>query len=186
MYSRPWELFSGCMNPVEANYWKLKIHENCEWSQPLVSIFGKKHLVPRKTIFIGDKGINYRYSGVKHEANGWPPWFTPLLEKVCFISKNNFNGCLVNLYRNGNDRMGWHADNEKELIPNKIISSLSLGASRDFIIKHRNLPLKDKITLKNGDLLIMYPKCQEEWIHSVPSRKKIADFRINLTFRCYR
>jgi len=186
MYIRPWKLFSGWMNQVEASYWKQKIHDNCEWSQPLVHVFGKKYLVPRKTTFIGDEGINYSYSGVNHYANGWPYWFTPLLKNICSISKNNFNGCLINLYRNGNDRMGWHADNEKELISNKKISSLSLGSSRDFFIKHRYLPVKEKIILQNGDLLIMHPKCQEEWLHSVPLRKKISDLRINLTFRCYR
>ncbi len=81
--------------------------------------------------------------------------------------------------------MGWHSDNEKELDPQKSIASLSLGSTRDFILKHKQKTLKEKLTLGNGDLLIMYPECQRDWIHSIPKRRKIIENRINLTFRTY-
>tara|TARA_Y100001968_G_scaffold265985_1_gene255325 strand:- start:187 stop:747 length:561 start_codon:yes stop_codon:yes gene_type:complete len=186
MNDYPWKLLPCWLNKSEAEVWKKKLFDNLEWDQPKVNVFGKDYLVPRKTMFIGDKDILYRYSGVTHKGKGWPQWIHPLLEQVCFISKSNFNGCLVNLYRNGLDRMGWHSDNEKELRSDKPIASLSLGASRDFFIKHRDLPKKAIIKLNNGDLLIMHPLCQKEWIHSIPIRKKILDYRINLTFRCYK
>ena len=186
MDNYPWQLIPGWMNGLEAEEWKIKLYKSLKWTQPYVNVFGRNHLMPRKTIFIGDRGIKYHYSGVIHESFGWPNWFQPLLHKVSLISKSNFNGCLISLYRNGNDRMGWHSDNEKELKNNKSITSLSLGQTRDFAIKHRYLSIKKIISLNNGDLLIMHPPCQEQWVHSIPLRKRIKGLRINLTFRCYK
>ena len=185
MRDLPVDFISGWMQPVDTEKWKKKIVNNIEWTQPKVKVYGKEYFVPRKTCFIGDKNIRYSYSGFVHQSNGWPDWFYPLLEKVSFACQSNFNGCLINLYRNGSDRMGWHSDNEKELDPKQPISSLSLGATRDFCVKHREHLKKGLFTLKNGDLLIMKPSFQEYWLHSIPIRKKVIDYRINLTFRCY-
>ena len=181
----PWQLIPDWLNKNEALFWKEKLYENLSWEQPKVKLYGKYYLVPRKTIFLGGENVSYSYSGVTHRANGWPDWFKPLLNKVCEVSQNNYNGCLLNLYRDGKDRMGWHSDNEKELNPNNPISSLSLGSSRDFFLKHRHLNIKEVLCLSNGDLLVMKPACQKYWIHSVPIRKKINSYRINLTFRSY-
>ena len=185
MSNTSWELISSWMKPLEAEIWKLKLYKFLDWGQPKVNVYGKTYLVPRKTIFIADKGIQYRYSGFSHKSNGWPDWFIPLLHKVSAASRCNFNGCLINLYRDGNDRMGWHSDNEKELNPSKPITSLSLGTSRDFLLKNKFSSKKDKILLKDGDLLIMSPFFQDDWVHCIPVRKKIIDYRINLTFRVY-
>ena len=182
----PWNLITGWMKKEEATFWKEKLFKKLEWTQPKVRLYGNEFLIPRKTIFIGEEGIKYKYSGINHQSIGWPDWFLPLLEKVCNVNKINFNGCLINLYRDGNDSMGWHSDNEKELDPDKPISSLSLGSSRDLFFKHRKNKIKNNLNLKDGDLLIMYPHCQKEWIHSIPVRKRIKDFRINLTFRSYK
>tara|TARA_Y100001968_G_scaffold333540_1_gene397086 strand:- start:3748 stop:4317 length:570 start_codon:yes stop_codon:yes gene_type:complete len=181
----PWKLFPGWMRHSEAEKWRLKIHKTLEWNQPKVKVYGKSYLVPRKTVFLGEKGINYTYSGFNHSAEGWPNWFYPLLDKVNIASSCSFNGCLVNLYRNGMDKMGWHSDNEKVLNRLKPITSLSLGSTRDFCIKHRLSKERLTISLKNGDLLIMRPEFQDQWIHSIPQRRKINKNRINLTFRCY-
>ena len=82
--------------------------------------------------------------------------------------------------------MGWHADDEPELDNFKTISSLSLGSTRDFVLKHQTKKIKEVLSLKSGDLLIMHPNCQRDWVHSIPTRKGIIDKRINLTFRCYK
>tara|TARA_Y100001968_G_C19450660_1_gene768305 strand:+ start:2959 stop:3531 length:573 start_codon:yes stop_codon:yes gene_type:complete len=182
----PWELLQGWMTPEESMKWKSKLFKELKWEQPIVKVYGKDYLIPRKTVFLGEKNIQYRYSGITHQAIGWPLWFYPLLEKVSFTCNCQFNGCLVNLYRNGNDKMGWHSDDEKELNPLKSIASLSLGSSRDFYFKHRNLGIKHLISLNNGDLLVMHSPCQDEWMHSVPSRKRNIFYRINLTFRSYK
>lgn len=182
---KPWRLLANWMDPLDATRWETKIKTKLLWQQPSVRVFGKDYLVPRKTVFLGDEGISYSYSGTKHIANGWPTWFYPLLNKIRDESQVNFNGCLVNLYRDGRDKMGWHADDENEIDSNKSIFSLSLGTSRDFCLKHRHLNLKYIYTLGHGDLFIMYPGCQEGWLHSLPVRKKIFRSRINLTFRYY-
>lgn len=183
--SLPWTLVREWLPVSAASYWYSLLIENIYWGQPTVLVFGKRHLVPRKTVFIGDKGTSYTYSGQIHLAKGWPVWFLPLLHRVNSTSNEKFNGCLLNLYRNGLDKMGWHSDNEKELIPTKPISSLSLGKPRDFILK--NIITKERISLSlgHGDLFIMNYPCQEDWVHSLPKRSGITKTRINLSFRCH-
>jgi len=183
--SRPWIILSSWMNKVDSEYWMDQINKKLEWKQPLVRVYGSSHVVPRMTTFLAEKKISYCYSGSVHYGNGWPDWFCPLLKMVNFESKVEFNGCLLNLYRNGNDRMGWHSDNEPELDLEKPIASLSFGATRDFVLKHRTQNLRKVLSLGTGDLLIMYSNCQKDWIHSVPIRRRILDQRVNLTFRCY-
>jgi alkylated DNA repair dioxygenase AlkB len=133
---------------------------------------------------LAEQGLQYRYSGAIHVGEGWPDWFHPLLEQVNHIAQAQFNGCLLNLYRDGDDRMGWHADDETEIDQSQPIASLSLGSTRDFLFRHRGDQTKRAaIPLADGDLLIMHPGCQERWMHSVPQRRKVKTVRINLTFR---
>ena len=181
----PWKVYPGWMKPEDSEIWKEQIFQRLEWEQPKVKVYGKNFLVPRKTVFLGEKDINYSYSGLIHTSKGWPEWFYPLVAKVNSASKCNFNGCLVNLYRNGNDKMGWHSDNEIEINSDKPITSLSFGSTRDFHLKHRFSNKRESISLQNGDLLIMNPSCQKEWLHSIPVRRKVVNYRINLTFRSY-
>ncbi len=173
------------LTPLEGIYWQGHLMNKINWEQPIIRVYSKLYKVPRLTCFLADDGISYIYSGIEHIGSVWPDWFMPLLEKVRNECDVNFNGCLINLYRDGNDCMGWHADNEKELESEESIASLSLGTSRDFVFKHRKKSLKEKISLGHGDLLIMRPECQDNWLHSVPRRKKVFDIRVNLTFRSY-
>ena len=95
-----------------------------------------------------------------------------------------FTSCLANLYRDGNDSNGWHADDEKELGKNPIIASISFGEKRVFHFKHRyNKELKKKLVLEPGSLLLMQGATQENWLHQIPKTKKQIGERINLTFR---
>ena len=183
---RPWTFSPSWMSSDDSQSWQAQINSRLVWSRPVISVYGSSHVVPRKTSFLAEENISYRYSGIVHYGNGWPDWFHPLLEKINSTCAVNFNGCLINLYRNGKDCMGWHADNEPELDAAKPIASLSLGEQRDFVFKHRTKALKDLLKLNSGDLLIMHPGCQNEWIHSLPRRNKIIKSRINLTFRCYK
>ncbi len=184
--NRPWTFFPSWMNADDSQSWQEKINSRLVWSRPVVCVYGSNYVVPRKTAFLAEKNISYGYSGVVHFGHGWPSWFCPLLKKINSTCEVHFNGCLINLYRNGKDCMGWHSDNEPELDLNKPIASLSLGAPRDFLFKHRTKNLKDLLKLNSGDLLLMHPGCQKEWIHSLPRRRKIVSPRINLTFRCYK
>ncbi len=185
MENNPFILIPGWVEKTKAIQLSNQLLSEVNWEQPKVKIFGKSYLVPRLTAFLASKEINYSYSGVKHIGKGWPDWFIPLLEKVKHFCKTDYNGCLLNLYRNGNDCMGWHADNEKELDLEKKIASLSLGATRDFYFRNIVNLKKECFSISNGDLLIMEPGCQETWVHSLPRRKMVNELRINLTFRRY-
>ncbi len=182
---KPWIHLSGWMTSQDCERWQKIIYQQLSWERPVVHLFGSSNLVPRMISFLAEKDISYQYSGLTHYGTGWPDWFCPLLSNVCLASHVTFNGCLFNLYRNGQDRMGWHSDNEPELDSSKPITSLSLGATRDFCLRHRSKKIREVLSLKSGDLLIMRPECQAEWVHSIPRRSRILESRINLTFRCY-
>jgi alkylated DNA repair dioxygenase AlkB len=156
------------------------------WQQPVVQVYGRQHAVPRLTGFLATEGLRYRYSGTTHCGEGWPTWFELLRQQVNEACGTSFNGCLLNLYRNGEDRMGWHADDEQEIDQTRPIASLSLGATRDFCLRHRQDPMRrETLVLADGDLLVMHPGCQQQWMHGVPSRRRIRTSRVNLTFRCF-
>ena len=182
----PWELTPNFLKQDQSKLWFDLLEESVEWSRPKVKVFGKEHFVPRQTCFIACKGISYRYSGIVHYGQGWPSWFVPILDRVSSYTGVAFNGCLLNLYRNGSDRMGWHADDEVELDHTKPIASLSLGSNRDFHFKKRLDNDRKNINLRSGDLLIMNPPCQRIWQHCLPIRRKVKEPRINLTFRVYK
>ena len=95
-----------------------------------------------------------------------------------------FTTCLLNLYRNGKDSNGWHADNEKELGKNPVIASITLGQERFFHLKHRtHKNLKHKLLLEHGSLLLMQGETQHHWLHQIAKTAKPISERINLTFR---
>ena len=180
----PWALLRSWISAEESSVLRSEISKSIFWSQPSINLFGKNFLVPRRTAFIGKRGLLYSYSGVTHEAKGWSDWIVPLLVKLNELCFCEFNACLLNLYKDGNDSMGWHSDDESELNHAQPIASLSLGSTRDFALKHRFEHKKTLLELNDGDLLIMYPPCQSEWLHSLPKRRNVNQSRINLTFRC--
>ncbi|KAL1490971.1 hypothetical protein ABEB36_011638 [Hypothenemus hampei] len=157
-----------------------------------VKIFGKYHQIPREQVAYGDTGVKYTFSNVTVPAR---PWF-PLLEAVRNLIESltsfKYNFVLINRYRNGNDHIGEHRDDEKELDKHTPITSLSFGQQRTFVLKHRDARLKGKLKrniapvkmeLEHGSVLLMNWPTNEYWYHSVPQRKKCNGVRINLTFR---
>ena len=157
----------------------IQLRQNIDWQQEYISLFGKTHLVRRLTAYYGD--ISYRYSGVVHPVRPLPGLLANIKAQVETLSGNAFNAVLCNLYRDGQDRMGYHRDNEKVIDP-ACIASVSFGASRTFKMRHRKNKTIINITLENGSLLLMR-QCQDLWEHALPASKKITDSRINLTFR---
>ena len=169
----------------KANAYYEKLNSSIQYKQEEIKYFGKIYPLPRKTAWYGDQGFNYSYSGINCNPI---PWTTELLELKENIEKylptENFNTVLLNLYRDGNDKVGWHSDNEKELGINPTIASLSLGETRRFDLKHKNNPkLKYKFELTPGSLIIMSGALQNNWLHQIPIQKKVLGSRINLTFR---
>lgn len=182
----PWHHRQGWMEASDCKAWTGILRERLAWEQPIVQVYGRSYPVPRLTMFLAAPEVAYRYSGVIHQGLGWPGWFQPLLEQINRTCSASFNGCLLNLYRHGDDRMGWHADDEAEIDASQPIASLSLGATRTFQFRHRQTRQRHDLELADGDLLVMDPGCQQQWLHGVPVRRRVQTLRINLTFRVFR
>ena len=166
------------------NYFKDFV-ENINWRQEEIKLYGKTYPVPRKTAWYGYEGFNYKYSGIFCNPE---PWTKELLgiKKVIesFLTNSNFNSVLLNHYRDGNDKVSWHADDEKGLGLNPLIASVSLGEKRRFDLKHKtDSTEKLKLELASGSLVVMKGALQHNWLHQIPVQKKISKSRINLTFR---
>jgi alkylated DNA repair dioxygenase AlkB len=152
------------------------------WTQETINIFGKSILQPRLTAWYAEK--NYRYSGLTLKPNAWHPQLVTIKSSVEIQTGVTYNSVLLNYYRDENDSVGWHSDNEKELGLNPIISALSLGAEREILFQHRiNKKIKISIILKSGSLLVMRNETQNYWVHSIPKSKSGILPRISLTFR---
>lgn len=154
------------------------------WERESLSLFGRDVLVPRKVAFVANTGTCYRYSGKDHHGEGWPEWLLPVKKEAEALAQQPFNSVLLNWYKDGEDYMGWHSDDEKVLGPAPIVAMLSLGAQRDFLFRLKtDHKMKHKIELEDASWLIMNASTQVLWQHSLPIRKRIKEERISLTFR---
>jgi alkylated DNA repair dioxygenase AlkB len=153
------------------------------WKQESMKIFGKTVLFPRLTAWYAEAGKAYSYAGVTHQPTPFPALLHDLKAKIEQHTERKFNAALLNYYRDGQDSMGWHADNEPELGQNPSIASVSLGAVRKFQLKHRLLNNhRVSILLQTGSLLMMQGSTQHHWLHQIPKVKN-TKARINITFR---
>lgn len=157
------------------------LFDNTPWRQDRVVVYGKEYDVPRLQQWYGDG--SYAYSGIRMEPLPWTDRLKELKQAVEEKCEHEFNSVLLNLYRNGNDTVGWHSDDEPELGDQPSIVSLSFGAARDFIMRNKLTQEKKCFSLTDGSFLYMFGKSQEEWEHSLPRRKRVIMPRINLTFR---
>jgi alkylated DNA repair dioxygenase AlkB len=155
-----------------------------DWKQYQIKIFGKTLDQPRLTAYYGEDHPYYAYSNIKLQPIPFTPILLSIKNKIETLTLEKFNGVLLNYYRNGDDSMGWHADDEKELGTNPVIASLSFGASRNFQLQHSldKSISKATIVLNDASLLIMKGVTQHFWKHQIPKQKNTGP-RINLTFR---
>lgn len=153
------------------------------WQQPTLTVFNKKHKIPRKQIYMGDEGTGYRYSNQLFLPEPWHGSVLNLKNTLNNWFSMQFNAVLLNWYRTGEDKMGWHADNEAELGFSPTIASISLGAVRKFKIRENSTKQVTDLPLANGSCLLMTGRSQENYQHSLPLQKRVVDGRINLTFR---
>lgn len=176
--------YPGFLDADEATRCFEALRLETPWRQDDIKVFGKTYPQPRLTALYGNNQKPYQYSNIQMH----PVPFTPLLKTLKAaadkISGTSFSTCLLNLYRDGMDSNGWHADDEKELGTNPIIASLSLGQERSFHLKHKkNKGLKHKMVLEHGSLLLMKGSTQHNWLHQIPKTRRPVGERINLTFR---
>ncbi len=157
--------------------------EQVNWQHDQAKIFGRLIETKRKVAWYGDEAYSYTYSGITKTAS---PWISPILQLKTLteaISGEKFNSCLLNLYHDGSEGMAWHSDGEKDLKKNGAIASLSLGAERRFLFKHKTEKSRITLMLEHGSLLIMKDTTQQHWLHRLPPTKQIFGARVNLTFR---
>jgi len=170
---------------IAKNYFN-KLLEEIEWEIDEYNLMGNIVKSPRKVAYYGDK--NYSYSGTTKIAKPYIPLLNEIQNIVCKelrLENNYFNGVLLNLYRDGKDYMGYHTDNENEM-EETIIVGLSLGQKRKFYFKNNSTKEVSKYSMDNGNMIVMYPKCQQLFKHSIPKELRIKEPRISLTFRRFK
>ncbi|WP_375055660.1 alpha-ketoglutarate-dependent dioxygenase AlkB [Zobellella sp. DQSA1] len=165
---------------VEADAWLLQLQREIPWQQHRLRLFGRELDEPRLSCWMGEAA--YRYSGRSRQPLPWHPLITEIRRRLEALCEQPFNGVLLNLYRDGRDSMGWHADDEPELGADPVIASLSLGATRRFTLRHRQGERR-QLLLNHGSLLVMAGEMQHHWQHALPKAAGVTEARINLTFR---
>lgn len=153
------------------------------WESHTIRMFGKEYQQPRLVAWFGDPGSEYSYSGLKMTVRPWVEPIIALKELVETRVGLEFNSVLLNLYRTGDDKVGWHSDDEPELGSEPTIASLSLGATRRFKFRHRSSKEVVSTDLPSGSLIVMSGLSQTCWEHEVPKQAGVTQPRINLTFR---
>lgn len=175
--------FGKIFSPSQADHFVNELVKNIKWRNDEALMFGKRIVTKRKVAWYGEKPFAYTYSKTTKLAL---PWTKMLLELKAAIEEKTaetFNSCLLNLYHNGNEGMGWHSDDEKQLKKDGTIASLSFGAERKFAFKHKENKEVISLKLEHGSLLVMKGETQTQWLHRLPPTKLISQMRINLTFR---
>jgi alkylated DNA repair dioxygenase AlkB len=176
-------LLNNFYTPQMCNDYLYSLLESVSWSDDYYEAYGRRVNIPRLQAWYADSGIHYSYSNNLLDRLDWIPPLSEIKQHVEQETQQNFNSVLLTYYRDGNDSLSWHADDEAELGPLPYILSLSLGASRDMHFRHKRYITNGKITLNKGDLLLMRPRFQLDWEHSVPAQPEVQEPRINLTFR---
>lgn len=160
------------------------LRDDVPWEVHKIRMFGRQVDSPRLSCWMGDPAARYRYSGTEFVPQPWHPALLPLRDQLSEFCGHAFNSVLLNRYRDGDDGMGWHSDNEPELGPTPVIASLSLGAPRRFLLRRRDDHAKKaEVLLDHGDLLVMGGQTQRHYQHSLPKSARPLAERLNLTFR---
>ena len=173
------------LSAAEATNFLAELTTEAAWEQRSIRLFGQEFPQPRLTAWHGDAEARYTYSGLTWEPRPWTAALQVLRRRVEAATRTTFNSVLLNLYRDGRDSMGWHADDEPELGPAPAIASVSLGAPRRFRLRPRaglgHAPLS--LDLPHGSLLLMRGPTQQHWQHALPKTARPVGPRLNLTFR---
>jgi alkylated DNA repair dioxygenase AlkB len=177
------DYYGTVMAAADARVYMDHLMVNIEWRNDEAVIFGRRIITKRKVAWYGDNPYGYKYSGVVREALPWTADLLALKQLTEELTGVSFNSCLLNLYHDGEEGMAWHSDDEKELAPGGAIASVSFGAERRFLFRHRGTKETVELSLAPGSLLVMRGATQDRWLHSLPKMKRVRRPRVNLTFR---
>lgn len=177
------QLLSHFVTPNEADRWQTELEQTLNWQQHRIKIYGREINCPRLSAWHGDADAQYAYSGQTLVPEPWTDRLQALRELVEHAANTSMNSVLANWYRNGEDSMGWHSDDEPELGEKPTILSLSFGEPRVFQLKHKTSGQREKILLPSGSLLVMSGDTQDCWQHAINKSKRAMRGRLNLTFR---
>ncbi len=175
--------FGQVFDAREAADYYASLLQCIDWKQDEAIIFGKRILTKRKVAWYADARFPYTYSKVTREALPWTENLLILKKKAEELTGAEYNACLLNLYHDGKEGVGWHSDDEVALAPQAAIASISFGAARRFSFKHKITKETRTILLEDGALLVMKGDTQKNWLHSIPKMAKVTSPRISLTFR---
>lgn len=185
-----WLPYDGIVNnhaqvftQTEADFYLKALLDTIAWKNDEANIFGKKIITKRKVAWYAEQPFQYTYSKITKQALPWTPELLSLKSRVEKETGETFNSCLLNLYHDGEEGMGWHSDGETDLKKDGAIASLSFGAARKFAFKHKKSKQKVEFTLTHGSLLVMKGSTQTHWLHRLPPTKRVTALRVNLTFR---
>lgn len=167
--------------PETAHHLYLQLDQTLPWQQQPIRMYGREVLQPRLQAWCGE--AVYTYSGLTMHPHPWTPALLAIRNQLEALLGVRFNSVLANKYRDGEDYMGWHQDNEPELGVEPVIASVSLGETRRFVLRHLKTQQKLEFSLASGSLLVMAGELQTHWQHTVPKTRKPKQPRINLTFR---
>jgi alkylated DNA repair dioxygenase AlkB len=178
------QLHTQWLDSAIADDWLNELNAKTPWQQPHVKIYGRQLPVPRLVAWYGDAEARYRYSGLTHQPLPWTPLLALIRAQVEAAVGQPLNGVLLNYYRDGQDSMGWHSDDEGELGANPLIASLNLGGTRRFDLRRKGQSrIEHSLPLQHGSLLVMRGPTQHHWQHQVAKTRSLCAPRLNLTFR---
>jgi alkylated DNA repair dioxygenase AlkB len=177
------DYYGQVLEAEEAERYLGRLLAEIEWRNDEAVIFGRHIITKRKVAWYGDNTYTYTYSNITRQALPWTEDLLALKALTERLTGVRYNSCLLNLYHDGEEGMAWHSDDEKELEPDGAIASLSFGAERRFLFRHRESKETMEVLLAAGSLLVMRGATQTYWLHSLPKMKKVRSPRVNLTFR---
>lgn len=180
----PIELRATYLSTEEADHLMSHLVGATPWRTSSLTMYGRTIAMPRLIAWYAD--APYTFSGSTQPPNAWTPKLAALRERLAADTGAPYNSVLLNLYRDGRDSISWHSDDEAELGHAPTIASVSLGATRDFVMRRKDdHTVKETLALTHGSLVVMREDSQSAWQHAVPKRTRVTEPRINLTFRWF-
>jgi len=175
--------YGKTMPATKANSYLDCLLSTIAWKNDEAVIYGKLIITKRKVAWYGDREFEYTYSNSTKRALPWTKELLELKQLAEQLSGEQYNSCLLNLYHNGDEGMAWHSDAEKDLKRDGAIGSMSFGAERKFMFKHKQSKQTVSVLLEHGSFLVMKDTTQTHWLHRLPPTKLVTKPRVNLTFR---